>query len=75
MLRKVSVDKGAYQIVGQDVMSLPRIDWYQLYNITGVARQPATMPGVTPIPNVYKSSIPPPPPPPGPPPAGLLEPW
>ena len=44
--------------------ALPKIDWYQLYNITGVREKKTKepMPGHRELPNVYDSAVPPPPP-------------
>ena len=56
--------KGSYEFRGMSIDSLPQIDWYQLYNITGVRDKKAQtpMPGRSELTNIFESTVPPPPP-------------
>ena len=54
---------GVYFLQGMKIKQLPELQWYQLYNITGVRTASAVQPSPTPLPNIYESAVPPPPPP------------
>ena len=67
--------EGSYELRGMSIDSLPKIDWYQLYNITGVRdkKAQAPMPGPDASPNIFDSTVPPPPPPDSPPPQMTMQ--